>query len=100
MTSRPSLVPSPFPPPVFDCVLYGGWRREWPGNEASAVDDIQAYPRSQAIQFLITYCMEAGGGNGLGTRLIQAYLMWFIDCLYMTTQEQLLAGIPQVTSFN
>ena len=35
--SAPSLVPRPFPPPVFYRILYAikNWRRERPGNEAS-----------------------------------------------------------------
>ena len=36
---RDSLVPRPFPPPVFDRIQYAikNWRRERPGNEATDV---------------------------------------------------------------
>jgi len=39
-TNPDSLVPRPFPPPVFDRLQYAKtgnkyWRWEWPGNEAT-----------------------------------------------------------------
>ena len=53
-----SLVPRPFPPPVFDCILYA------------------SFPGRSRLQFLIAYCIayrmqsKTGGGNGLGMRLM------------------------------
>ena len=59
-------------PPVFDCLIYckwsKNWKQEWPGNKA-----ILYIPRLFRLQFLIAWYIasgqKTGSRNGLGTRL-------------------------------
>ena len=60
---RGSLVPMPFPPPVFDQIQYAikNWRRERPGNKANS--GVASFPGRSRLQFLIAYCMQKRRGK-------------------------------------
>ena len=52
-----SLVPRPFPPPVFDCAIKN-WRQEQPGNEA--IHGKTKSPMMQRIIVLVTVYFYKG----------------------------------------